>query len=83
MDAPTRVTLRDGDRALAITTTNFPDVVIWNPGAEKAAAMKDMEPEGERRMLCIEAAAAQRPVRLEAGSSWSGTQTLTAELHTA
>ena len=83
VDAPTRVTLRDGDRALAITTTNFPDVVIWNPGAEKAAAMKDMEPEGERRMLCIEAAAAQRPLRLEAGSSWSGTQTLTAELHTA
>ena len=83
VDAPTRVTLRDGDRALAITTTNFPDVVIWNPGAEKAAAMKDMEPEGERRMLCIEAAAAQRPVRLEAGSSWSGTQTLTAEPHTA
>ena len=83
VDAPTRVTLRDGDRALAITTTNFPDVVIWNPGTEKAAAMKDMEPEGERRMLCIEAAAAQRPVRLEAGSSWSGTQTLAAEPHTA
>ncbi len=82
VDAPARVTLRDGDRTLDITTTNFPDVVIWNPGAEKAAAMKDMEPDGDRRMLCIEAAAAQRPVRLEAGGSWSGTQTLTAEPHT-
>ena len=83
VDAPARVTLRDGDRTLAITTTNFPDVVIWNPGAEKAAAMKDMEPDGERRMLCIEAAAAQRPVRLEAGGNWSGTQTLVAEPHIA
>jgi len=76
--APPRLTLREPPRELAIETTNFPDVVIWNPGAEKAAELKDMEPGGERRMLCIEAAVVQMPVVLEPGRRWSGTQTLIA-----
>jgi glucose-6-phosphate 1-epimerase len=78
IDAPARLTLLEPQRELTIETTNFPDVVIWNPGAEKAAALADMEPGGERRMLCIEAAAVQVPVVLEPGRRWSGTQTLIA-----
>jgi len=78
VDAPSRLMLREPRRELAIETTNFPDVVIWNPGAEKAAALADMEPGGERRMLCIEAAAVQTPVVLEPGRRWSGTQTMIA-----
>src|SRR5450830_853086 len=78
MHAPPRLTLREPQRELAIETTNFPDVVIWKPGAEKAAELKDMEPGGERRMLCIEAAVVQMPVVLEPGRRWSGTQTLIA-----
>ncbi|MEO8623423.1 MAG: D-hexose-6-phosphate mutarotase, partial [bacterium] len=82
MNAPSRVTLHEPTRALAIETKNFPDLVIWNPGAEGAAALSDMEPGGDRRMLCIEAAAVQTPVVLDPGKSWSGTQTLIAEPRT-
>lgn len=78
VDASSRLTLREPARELRIESANFPDVVVWNPGAEKAAALDDMEPGGERRMVCIEAGAIQSPVTLEAGRTWSGSQTLTA-----
>ncbi|MDQ2666825.1 MAG: D-hexose-6-phosphate mutarotase [Gemmatimonadota bacterium] len=78
VDAPSRLTLREPGRELHVDTTNFPDAVIWNPGAEKAAALDDMEVGGERHMLCIEAGAIQSPVQLEPGHTWSGTQTLVA-----
>jgi glucose-6-phosphate 1-epimerase len=68
--------LREPDRALAIEATGFPDVVVWNPGAAKAAALSDMEPGGERRMLCVEAGAVQRPVIVAPGDEWHGEQML-------
>jgi Uncharacterized enzymes related to aldose 1-epimerase len=76
--APTRLVLREPGRELVIDATNFPDAVIWNPGAVKAAAMDDMEPGGERHMVCVEAAAIQSGVRLEPGARWTGRQTLMA-----
>ena len=79
VDAPDRLTVREPHRQLVVTTSNFPDVVVWNPGVEKAAALADMEPGGERRMLCVEAAVVQSPVTLDALQRWSGTQTLTAQ----
>ena len=30
--------------------------VVWNPGATKAAQIADLEPEGWRRMVCVETA---------------------------
>ena len=59
VDAPHRLELREPERQLAIETTGFPDVVVWNPGANGAADMNDMEPEGDRRMLCVEAGVVQ------------------------
>jgi glucose-6-phosphate 1-epimerase len=78
INAPSRLVLREPERELMIEADAFPDVVVWNPGAERAADMKDMEPGGERRMLCVEAAAVQTPVLLNAGRRWIGSQTLTA-----
>ena len=83
VDAPDHLTVREPHRQLQVAMTNFPNVVIWNPGAEKAAALVDMEVGGERRMLCVEAAAVQRAVMLDAGQRWSGTQTLIAQLRGA
>jgi hypothetical protein len=40
--------------------------------------MTDMEPQGNLRMLCVEAGVVQTPVRLDAGSRWSGSQSLIA-----
>ena len=44
------------------------------PATTKGAALPDMEPGGERRMVCVEAAAVQQPVTVAAGARWSGTQ---------
>jgi glucose-6-phosphate 1-epimerase len=76
--APSRLELRERDRSMVLETEGFPDAVVWNPGRERAAALHDLEPGGERLFVCIEAAAVQTPVTLGAGRQWSGTQTLTA-----
>jgi glucose-6-phosphate 1-epimerase len=76
--APRALLLREPRRALGIEMHAFPDVVLWNPGRARAAALPDMEPEGERAMLCVEAAAVQTPITLGAGERWQGAQTLDA-----
>ncbi|MBI5958197.1 MAG: D-hexose-6-phosphate mutarotase [Chloroflexi bacterium] len=73
-NVPGPVTVREGDQALQVISGGFPDVVVWNPGPERAAALPDMEPEGYRRMLCIEAAVIGQPVSLAPGATWHGTQ---------
>ena len=77
VDAPRHLVMREADRQLSIDASGFRDVVVWNPGAVRAAELKDMEPGGERRMLCVEAGAVQHPVRLHPDDRWSGSQTLT------
>ena len=68
--------LADGTRRLRVTGSGFRDVVVWNPWRTLCAGLPDMAPEGYRRMVCIEAAAARVPVTVAAGSSWSGGQSL-------
>ena len=61
---------------LEVAADGFPDVVLWNPGAEKGRALGDLGAGEERRMLCVEAAAVGRPVRVDAGGTWRGSQFL-------
>lgn len=70
--------LRDGSRTLGINTEGFPDVVVWNPWETRCAALADMPDNGFRRMLCVEAAAADTPITVAAGEQWWGRQTLIA-----
>jgi glucose-6-phosphate 1-epimerase len=77
VDAPPHVILREPARELEIEATGFRDLVLWNPGA-KAASLPDMEPSGERRMVCIEAAAVQKPIVINPEDRFIGTQTLRA-----
>jgi len=77
LDAPHVLELREPQRSLRIESPGFPDVVVWNPGAARALALPDLEIDGWRRMVCIEAAAVGTPVRLEARERWTGCQTLT------
>lgn len=76
VDAPRRLVMQEPDRELAIEAAGFRDVVVWNPGAVRALELKDMEPHGELRMLCVEAAAVQKPIRLHPDDRWAGSQTL-------
>jgi len=76
--APKGLEVRERDRSMTIRASGFPDTVVWNPGTTGAASLADLEPGGERRMLCVEAAAAAGPVVLAAGTTWRGSQRLTA-----
>lgn len=54
----------------------FTETVVWNPGPELCATLKDMPADGYRRMLCVEAARIDEPVMLEPDASWQGWQRL-------
>ncbi|EGF30363.1 Aldose 1-epimerase [Oxalobacteraceae bacterium IMCC9480] len=74
----TPVTLTGAAGALAISQDGFEDVVVWNPWADKAAALPDLMPHDERHFLCIEAALIDHPHTLQPGQSWQGRQQLCA-----
>lgn len=70
--------LRAGNLSLGIHQQGFPDTVVWNPWAEKCAALADMAPDDWRHMLCIEAAVAEMAQEVHAGDEWYGRQTFVA-----
>jgi glucose-6-phosphate 1-epimerase len=76
---PDAIALDTGAARLRLAQTGFRDAVVWNPGAADAAAIADMEDEDYRRFVCIEPAAIEPQVVLEAGRTWRGTHTVTAE----
>jgi len=63
-------------RCAQIGQQGFEDVVVWNPGAAKCAALADMPAQGWRHMVCVEAARIHAPITLAPGESWHGTQTV-------
>ncbi len=63
---------------IGLEQAGFTDVVVWNPGPEKCAALKDMQPDGYLEFVCIEAVVVEQPVKLAPGENWTGTQTLVA-----
>jgi glucose-6-phosphate 1-epimerase len=65
----------EGVPQLLCAQTGFPDVVIWNIGAEKASALTDLGNGEHRNYVCIEAAVL-REVVLGPTARWNGTQTL-------
>lgn len=69
--------IKNGGPDLVVTSENFPDVVVWNPGPDHGIA--DLTPEAWRQFLCVEAAQLGSEESLPPGGSWSGTQTLRAE----
>jgi glucose-6-phosphate 1-epimerase len=76
-EVPRPLTLTAPGVDLEVGMDGFRDTVVWNPWAELCAALPDMPDDGYRRMLCIEAAAIDKPVTLGKGESWSGRQVLT------
>jgi glucose-6-phosphate 1-epimerase len=70
------VIVREPDRALTIRQTGFVDTVVWNPGAQLGATLSDLEPDGYRRYVCVEAALADTSVTLEPRATWRGSQIL-------
>jgi len=78
LDAPAQVIVREPARSTRVLSSGFRDLVVWNPWAERGATLSDLEPDGYRRMVCVEAAVIGAPVQLDPEQSWQGTQTLVA-----
>jgi glucose-6-phosphate 1-epimerase len=75
--APQGYELQDGPHVLSIEQDmDWAQTVVWNPGAQKCAALADMPPDGWQHMLCVEAAQVYEPIRIEAGDFWQGAQRL-------
>ena len=70
------LSLLAGNHSLTIQQQSFPDVVVWNPWVERCAQLTDMPPDDWRQMLCIEAAAVDKPVSVAPGEEWYARQTL-------
>ncbi|HEX2207933.1 MAG TPA: D-hexose-6-phosphate mutarotase [Longimicrobium sp.] len=61
-------------RIFVLHSTGFADTVVWNPWADAAAALPDMEDGEYLEMLCVEAAQVGAPVHLHPGERWVGSQ---------
>jgi glucose-6-phosphate 1-epimerase len=76
---PAELIVHDGQRSLAVQNAGFPDGVIWNPGADLAATLSDLDPGGCQHLVCVEAAIFRAPISLLPYQTWHGGQTLTIE----
>ena len=73
-DAKGPLTLATAAGRTQITREGFDDVVVWNPGPARAAALADMPDDDWLQMLCVEAAQIGRPVTLAPGQDWVARQ---------
>ena len=73
---PGRLRIRDESRgrAILLDRAGFNDVVIWNPGEERARASIGLADGEWLNMLAVESAQIVPPVQLAPGSLWSGVQ---------
>jgi glucose-6-phosphate 1-epimerase len=78
LHAPDELRIRDevDGRTISISKRGFPDAVVWNPWAEKARGMDDLGEDQYPRFVCVEAAQAGSPARLEPGARWEAGQTI-------
>lgn len=66
------------DRVIVVSKEDSAATVVWNPGAEQAAALSDVSAEGWRRFVCVEAANVKDDaITLAAGERASCAMTLT------
>jgi glucose-6-phosphate 1-epimerase len=63
--------------AVGVFADGFCDTVVWNPGAQKASLIPDLNLMDYRHFVCIESAVITRPVTLDKQGIWKGTQKLT------
>ncbi|MDR3573616.1 MAG: D-hexose-6-phosphate mutarotase [Anaerolineaceae bacterium] len=78
-DAPTDLKVIEKNNTTEVIMHGFQDVVVWNPWVNGGAALADLEEQGYKRMVCVEAVVIGRPVVLDAGNIWRGFQRLIAK----
>ncbi|GAB4853555.1 hypothetical protein Ancab_017746 [Ancistrocladus abbreviatus] len=80
LSTPTKIAILDHERkrTIVIRKDGLPDAAVWNPWDKKAKAMTDFGDDEYKHMLCVEAAAVEKPITLKPGEEWRGRQELSA-----
>ncbi|XP_031258499.1 putative glucose-6-phosphate 1-epimerase [Pistacia vera] len=80
LSTPMKIAILDHEkkRTFVIRKDGLPDAVVWNPWDKKAKAMADFGDDEYKHMLCVEAAAIEKPITLKPGEEWRGRQELSA-----
>lgn len=78
LSTPTKIAILDHEkkRTFVIRKDGLPDAVVWNPWDKKAKAMADFGDDEYKYMVCVEAAAVEKPITLKPGEEWRGRQEL-------
>ncbi|CAN1811273.1 Putative glucose-6-phosphate 1-epimerase [Linum perenne] len=74
LSTPTKIAILDHEkkRTFVLRKDGLPDAVVWNPWDKKAKSIADLGDEDYKRMLCVEAAAVEKPITLKSGEEWKG-----------
>eukprot|EP00262_Sarcandra_glabra_P020344 TRINITY_DN804_c0_g1_i1.p1 TRINITY_DN804_c0_g1~~TRINITY_DN804_c0_g1_i1.p1 ORF type:complete len:316 (-),score=68.95 TRINITY_DN804_c0_g1_i1:129-1076(-) len=80
LSTPTKIAILDHEkkRTFVLRKDGLPDAVVWNPWDKKAKAMPDFGDDEYKHMLCVEAAAVEKPITLRPGEEWRGRQEISA-----
>eukprot|EP00270_Netrium_digitus_P008836 TRINITY_DN2665_c0_g1_i1.p1 TRINITY_DN2665_c0_g1~~TRINITY_DN2665_c0_g1_i1.p1 ORF type:complete len:304 (+),score=24.21 TRINITY_DN2665_c0_g1_i1:139-1050(+) len=78
LSTPSRIAIVDHSKkkTFLVSKDGLPDAVVWNPWDRKAKAMSDFGDEDYKRMVCVEAAAVEKPIVLKPGEEWIAKQEL-------
>ncbi|KAL1335407.1 hypothetical protein HN51_064309 [Arachis hypogaea] len=74
LSTPTKIAIIDHEkkRTYVLRKDGLPDAVVWNPWDKKAKAMTDFGDNEYKHMVCVEAAAIEKPITLKPGEEWKG-----------
>ncbi|PWA85685.1 galactose mutarotase-like superfamily protein [Artemisia annua] len=80
LSTPSKISVLDNEknRTFVIRKDGLPDAVVWNPWAEKAKTIVDLGEDDYKQMLCVEAAAIEKPIKLMPGEEWKARLELSA-----
>ncbi|KAL0919891.1 hypothetical protein M5K25_012016 [Dendrobium thyrsiflorum] len=80
LSTPNKIAILDHEkkRTFVLRKEGLPDAVVWNPWDKKAKAIADLGDDDYKHMLCVEAAAIEKPITLKPGEEWKGRLELSA-----
>ncbi|XP_058113807.1 putative glucose-6-phosphate 1-epimerase [Magnolia sinica] len=78
VSTPTKIAILDHEKkqTFILRKEGLPDAVVWNPWDRKAKSIPDLGNDDYNHMVCVDAAAVEKPITLKPGHEWKGTQVL-------
>ncbi|XP_019152197.1 PREDICTED: putative glucose-6-phosphate 1-epimerase [Ipomoea nil] len=78
LNTPTKIAIIDheSNRTYVMNKGGLPDAVLWNPWDKKVKKISNLGDNEYQKMLCVGAAAVEKPITLKAGAKWKGWQEL-------